>query len=140
MLTSSQFESDEIERISVWKKRHGILELTLELQSTTASDLGSQESYLAESSEKSGSLQQEFVWVCEGDHLNLDDIASDDILNILEDLTGCDFTKDLKQGKLFISHSSAENCQRAIRKLDNLKTYSVTILAPVWNRSDHFFL
>jgi hypothetical protein len=59
----------------------------------------------------------------------MDDIASDDVLTILKDLTGCDFTKDLNQGKLIISHSSAENRQRALRKLNNLKQkYLVNIL------------
>jgi hypothetical protein len=63
--------------------------------------------------------------MCE-DYLNFEDVASDEILKILETLTGCEFHKDLKQGKLFISHSLAENCQSAIKKLDNLQRYSVT--------------
>jgi hypothetical protein len=94
----------------------------------TATELPPQDCDLVESAENVGLDELDFVWTCEDTNLSLDDIASDDILSILEDLTGCSFEKDLKQGKLFISHFSAENCHRAMRKLDNLKKYSVLFI------------
>jgi hypothetical protein len=106
----------------VWKKRHGIIELK---SMPTVIEPPPQETNLAKFSNDGGSEKSEFIWMCE-DHIRLEDVASDEILEILETLTGCEFNKDLKQEKIFISHPSAENCQRAIRKLDNLQRYSVT--------------
>lgn len=130
MLISSQFTSDTIERLSVWKKTHGVAEpkpqLGADIAAITAKRQPAVE--IAESATKVTSKDVELVWVCRDTRRHLDEIASDEILGALQDLTGCEFIKDLKKGKVFVGNSSVEKCQRAITKLDNLKKYSVTML------------
>jgi hypothetical protein len=129
MLIPSQFTSDQIERLSVWKKRHGIAEPRPQFKDAIAAINAKRQPAveIIDSPTNVTSKEAELVWTCKDTRRHLDDIASDDILSALEDLTGCEFIKDLKKGKIFVGHSSVEACQRAITKLDNLKKYSVTI-------------
>jgi hypothetical protein len=128
-LTVSQFKSAKIERISAWRKRHGIAELESQFKSTVAvaNETPDSEINLVNSPGETGSRRARVAWTFEDTHRHLDDIASHNILEALKSLTGCDFAKDPKNGGLLIEHSSVENCQLAITKLDNLKKYSVVI-------------
>lgn len=118
-----------IERLSVWKKRHGIAEPRPKLEDAIAAINAKHQpaAEIVESPTKVTSKEAELVWECKDTRRNLDDIASDDILSALRDLSGCEFIKDLKTGKIFVGHSSVQSCQRAITKLDNLKKYSVVM-------------
>lgn len=124
-----QFTSDKIERLSAWKQRHGIADPRPQFKGTIATITKENQPGIGiiDSAAKVTSQNAELVWTCEDTRRHLDDIASDDILKALGALTGCEFIKDLKKGKIFVGHSSVENCQRAINKLDNLKKYSVVI-------------
>ena len=117
-----------MERISVWKRKQGITDSNVQSESIPSAVDFTVSSNLGKSSSNDGSVRPEFIWTC-GDRF--EDIASDEILKALTDLTGCDFNKDLKQGKLFIHHYSAKNCVHAIKKLDNLRRYSVVRPAPL---------
>lgn len=105
----------------------------------TAIELRRQETAPLKSLGEEGLDEPRYAWTPKDTRLHLDDdITSDATLKILGDLTGCHFTKDLKQRKLFISHSSPEACQLAIKKLHNLKKYSVgtRLLGYTFGRSD----
>lgn len=124
-----QFKSTKIERISTWSKRHGIAELESQFENTLAitNKTPDPKNNLVNSLRETGSNKSRVAWIFEDTHRHLDDVASDDILEALKSLTGCDFAKDPKNGALLIEHSSVENCQLVITKLDNLKKYSVVI-------------
>lgn len=76
------------------------------------------------------------TWEYEAANHYLDDAVSDEILVKLAGLVGCEFVKDLNQGKIYIGATSAEECRRAICKLDNIKNNFVSsvilVIVMVW--------
>lgn len=52
--------------------------------------------------------------------MRLQKVAPDSVLEELRRLTGCDFSKQINQGILYIGSNNEENMNVAIHKLDNL--------------------
>lgn len=60
------------------------------------------------------------TWEYQGTSPSLDQIASRELLTELAALVGCEFVKDINQGKIYIGATSEEDCRRAVCKLDNI--------------------
>lgn len=61
------------------------------------------------------------LWGFQSTTASLDEIIPDEVLLKLAALVGCEFVKDISQGKIYIGASSEGECRRAFCKLDNIR-------------------
>ena len=130
-----QYRSTKLVRYSVWRRLNGIKDIDENMQDAVAL-CGHPPMLGLEFPEKVKFYRAKTIWEYRGDQ-PLDSIISDQTLSSISALTGCEFVKDLNQGKIFVGGPSEEKYNRAIGKLNNIRKAAVSCAQCYYPKPEH---
>jgi len=130
-----QYRSTKLVRHSVWRRLNVIKENDENVQDAIVLS-GHPPMLGLEFPEKVKFYRAKTIWEYRGNQ-PLDSIISDQTLSAISALTGCEFVKDLNQGKIFVGGPSEEKYNRSIGKLDNIRQAAVSRAQYYYPNSEH---